>query len=146
VEREYVIVESLDGPADLARPGAVQLRTPVAYRHPATAGSAQRVTAGGPGPSTALTRDALPEDRVAFAADPGVLASDQTVLIDDADPRPPEYVVVRLPQAATDANGYYLLGPVGRVSTVKVSVTPPGADSTHIVVYDETDNIVNLRV
>jgi hypothetical protein len=150
VEREYAIVDGLEGPTTLDRPGVALLRAPLAYRHRVADGPVERVVPGAPGASTLLTRDAFPGDQVAFAGSPWTLASDQTVLVDDPDPDAREYLVAFLPGANTDADGYYRLGPIGRTAAVTLRVTPPASpsfvDVTHIVVYGQANNVVNVRV
>jgi hypothetical protein len=147
--REYAIVAGLEGPSDLARPGAALLRAPVAFPHRAGDVEAQRVVPGAAGPAATLTQGAFAEDRVAFVDDPTLLPDDGTALAAHLDPTRQEWVVVRRPTALTDAAGDYRLRPVGRAATLTVHVAPggpPPPDHTHIVSYGQPENTLNLRV
>src|SRR5207248_2379551 len=129
--------------------GPVDLRGPLAFRHWASEGPAQRVTPGAAGPAAHLTQDAFAEDRVAFVDDSTQLPDGGTAQVAHADPAKVEWVVVLRAEAPTDGAGDYRIRPVGRATafTVHVGPGPPAAgDPVHIVSYGQPENTLNLRV
>ncbi|MGH2583438.1 MAG: hypothetical protein ACRDJE_00825, partial [Dehalococcoidia bacterium] len=151
-EREYAVVESVLGPADLSRPGAVTLRAPLTYTHrrgDPSAPAPRRVTVT-PAAGTPLTQPALPGDQVLFAANPALFLAGAPFVIDDAAVARREYRVARPPEDITDADGFYVIGPVGRTASVTLRVTPPALPPEPDVVvpldYNQPDNVMNVRV
>jgi hypothetical protein len=148
-EREYVVVDHVEGPPDPALAGRVLLRTPLAFPHPRTGPAAQRTVPGAPGIMRLLTDGVLPGERVAFVDDASLLISGGVLHVEDGDPLRAEYLVAVLPEAATDVAGFYRLGPVSRAMALRVRFTPPvgpAVESTWVVRYDLPENVVNGRI
>jgi hypothetical protein len=144
--REYAIVESLQGPASLDRAGVAVLRAPLGDTYTA-AGPAASLGAVTPiPPGATVTRDAFAQDRVAFVDQPEALGVGDACLIGSGTPDA-EYRIVHLPDATTDANGYFGLAPIGRATSVTVALPLSGlAPITAVLDLAQAQNQLKIRI
>jgi hypothetical protein len=140
---ELVRVASLTGPAALDDPGTAVLATPAARVHQAgTPTQRATVAPSGAAATTAVDTDAAAV--IAIVDHPERLPDGQACRFDDADPTRVEYRSTHAPRATSDAGGYFSTGPVGAARTVSITVTPPGVTVSHVLSFDQPDNVVNL--
>ncbi len=142
---ELVRVASLTGPATLDDAGTAVLATPVTRVHQAGAATLHvDIAASGPVATTTVDTDAAA--LITIVDHPERLPDGQPCRFDDPDPARVEYGSTHAPSATTDAAGYFSTGPVGAARTVSMTVTPPGATVSHVLSFDQPDNVVNLTV
>jgi hypothetical protein len=146
--REYAVVDHLEGPADLGRPGRAVLRAPLHAGHPA--GSEVQPVVPSIASSTGISLGAVPGDQVIVFATATALATGGAVEVADADPTKTEWRVALLPTASTDDQGFYRLGPISRTAAAQLHVTAPAphkpVDVGWLVDYGQLENVRNVRV
>ncbi len=147
VYREYAVVDHLDGPPTLSRPGWAVLRAPLHAGYPA--GATVQPLGSASGLATVISREAVPGDQVLVFAAATTLATGGVVEITDTDPTRIEYRVALLPISTTDGLGFYRLGPTSRTAAPNLHVVAPAhspVDVTWLVDYDRLENVRNVRV
>jgi hypothetical protein len=142
---DLAAVTSLTGPAALDDPGTAVLATPAARIHHAGTPT-QRATVAASGPAATTTADTDAAALIAIVDHPERLPDGQACRFDDADPTRVEYRRAQAPSATTDAGGYFSTGPIGAARTATITVTPsaPPVAVTHVLRFDQPDNVVNL--
>nr|WP_046284313.1 hypothetical protein [Mycobacterium sp. UM_NZ2] len=144
---EYVVVEGIEGAANLARPGTVRLCAALFFDHPTDAGPVQRVTFTDLPMAQPLTIESPRDGVLLRLAPPSPFPDGAVVRIDAVDPSRKEYRVLRLPRATTDADGRYAVGPVGTALTLGVQVIPPALPQVnHVLRFDRPEDVLDLRV
>lgn len=145
--REVAVVEGIEGPADPSRAGRVRLTTPLRHHHPVAATVVTVHDVVDLGAGTTLTDSLSAGERVTFVADATLLPDGQVCRLGSAASADEELGVVAAAAGTTDADGFYVTGPVGRTVEVRVAVTPGGGPPTrHPLSYDQPDNVVDLEV
>jgi hypothetical protein len=145
--REYAVVDHLEGPANLSRPGTAVLRAPLHAGY--SAGSTVQPLTSAPGASAGISLEAVPGDQVLTFSAATALATGDAIEVADPDPARTEWRVAVLPAATADSQGFYRLGPVSRTAAplLHVAAPPHGpVDVTWLVDYGRLENVRNVRV
>lgn len=145
--REYAVIDHLEGPASLSRPGRAVLRAPLHAGYPA--GVTVQPLGSVAGPGSGISLEAVPGDQVLMFAAATSLATGDAIQVADADPIKVEYRVAVLPTATSDSQGFYRLGPVSRTAGPTLHVAAPAhspIDVTWLVDYGRLENVRNVRV
>jgi hypothetical protein len=145
--REYAVVDHLEGPASLVRPGRAVLRAPLQAGYPLGSPVQPVTTAAGSPVGGPL--ESVPGDQVLVFPAATALAPGAAIEIADADPTRTEWRLAVLPATTTDGQGFYRLGPVSRTAAPLLHVTAPlhgPVDVTWLVDYERSENVRNVRV
>lgn len=146
-QSEYAVVDHLEGPATLSRPGRAVLRAPLHADY--AAGAGVRPLNGAAGAATPISLEAVPGDAVLIFAAATTLSTGDAIEITDADPTRVEYRLAVMPRATTDAQGFYRMGPVARTAAPNLHVVAAAhapVDVTWLVDYGRLENVRNVRV
>jgi hypothetical protein len=143
IQVEYAVIDSMDPqPSDLTKPGNVTLRNGLNHSFPAGT-SAQRVTAGAIGTSRTLAADPNAGDGILLLDG---LLNVGTIEVADPTATKVEYHAVG---ALTDADGFYRLDGVDRVSTISLKAGATGLQDSKVdwgVDYENPVNVVDFRL
>lgn len=118
---EAILITAIEPTLAVDLPSWITLAYPAVCRHRSGAVCARAAATAGVA-SAKLTRGAIPGDRVIFTDSLPAFTDGAYVKIDDGA-NPPEFQIVRLFSAVTDAGGYFRLPPLSRVALVGLSVT-----------------------
>ena len=147
LSREYAVIDHLEGPVNLTRPGRAVLRAPLHAGYPA--GATVQPLGSVAGPATGISLEAVPGDQVLMFAAATPLATGGAIEVGDPDPARVEIRVAVLPTATSDGQGFYRLGPVSRTAGPTLHVVAPAhspIDVTWLVDYGRLENVRNVRV
>lgn len=124
---EHLLISDIDSSSSSDQAGWITLAHPLAYSHGSDA-RCQPANLGLPGPSIAMTQEAIPGDVTIAPATLAGLGDRITVEI-DSGLGPAEYHQARLYRVDSDAGGFFRLPPLHRVAMILIHAERIGLTS-----------------